>query len=151
MVRGGPDEGVIREPKDEEPVTILGPELFLGIGMALDLSDKPLDFKHVVDEESESFLEDDMAFVEEGDSVFLDILHGTKAKAVYRAARDKKSRAQEMALDLALFHSRACKSSLDCLPRNAKQTDRLRERNRVESGQTTQRRRLVAPDRFHLD
>src|SRR4029077_20014114 len=72
MVRSGPDEGVVREPKDKEPVAILGLELFLGIGMTLDLSDKPLDFNHVVDEQFESFLEDGMAFVEEGDSVFLD-------------------------------------------------------------------------------
>jgi hypothetical protein len=85
------------------------------------------DFKHVVDEKFEGFLEDGMAFVEEGDSVFLDIFQGAKAKAVHCAARDEKSRAQEMAFDLTLIHRRACKSSLGYLPRSAKQTDRLRE------------------------
>ena len=53
----------------KEPVAILGSELFLSIGMALDLSGQALAFKNVVDEKFEGFLEDSMAFIEEGDSV----------------------------------------------------------------------------------
>lgn len=98
---------------------ILGSELFLGIVMALDLSGEALDFKHVVDEKFEGFLEDGMAFMEEGDSVFVDVLHSAKAKAMHCAARDEKSCAEEMTFDLTLIHRRTCKSSRCCLPRSA--------------------------------
>jgi len=64
-----------------------------------------------------------MASSEEGDSVFLDVLHGAKAKVVHGAARDEKSDTE----GLTLFHRCARKSSRGCLPRNAKQTDRLPE------------------------
>jgi hypothetical protein len=43
------------------------------------------------------------------------------------AARDEKSRVQEVAFDLTLIHRRASESSLGYLPRSAKHTDRLRE------------------------
>jgi hypothetical protein len=112
MVRSGPDKRVVRESEDKEPVAILVSEPFLCSGMALDLSGQALDFKRVVDEKFEGFLEDGMAFMEEGDSVFLDVLHGAKCEAMHSAARDEKPCAEEMAFDLTLVHRPTCNSSL---------------------------------------